>query len=219
MRNKCLLNMIMKKTRQVEITVKGTSMQPLLYENDRIMVKQEIHYTVGDILVYFYKDEGIIVHRLLKINDRFYCKGDNAFRVEDIEERDILGRAVLVNGHALREWPEWKLALSYEIGRLFRVNNYCRESTMQSNAYKLYADLVLHDSINQKYCLSSSVTVPNAIQEKQDVSLINFLAQPHSALEIAEKWRTIYGGEGDKRQMGIEAIICYGVLNQIIVPL
>lgn len=54
-------------------------------------------YEIGSILVYLYKSEGILTHRLLQIeNKRYYCKGDSSFRLEDIDYESILGKIVKV---------------------------------------------------------------------------------------------------------------------------
>ena len=63
------------------IKVMGFSMVPTLNINDKLIIKKQDRYELGDILVYTYGDN-IVVHRLLKTNGKLYlCKGDNSFEV------------------------------------------------------------------------------------------------------------------------------------------
>ncbi|MFR5073747.1 MAG: S24/S26 family peptidase, partial [Bianqueaceae bacterium] len=78
------------------VSVSGSSMEPVLYEGEHVEVLPQVAYEVGDILVYYYKQEGLLVHRLLKIQDnRYFCKGDNALRLEDVEREAIVGAVQL----------------------------------------------------------------------------------------------------------------------------
>ena len=65
------------------LTVEGTSMLPILHPGDIVNVCVKENYSVGDILVFFYKEDALLVHRLLKVeNGRYFCKGDHAFRLD-----------------------------------------------------------------------------------------------------------------------------------------
>ncbi len=71
------------------LSVAGNSMLPILHAGDSILVCRKDIYEEGDILVFFYKQNELLVHRLLKIkNGRYFCKGDNAFRLEDNTKAD-----------------------------------------------------------------------------------------------------------------------------------
>lgn len=94
-------------------------MNPTLYEGDEIAVKPSPEYEVGDILVFSYKSDELLVHRLLKKEGRFFCKGDNAFRLEDITAEQIFGKVISVNGNPVIPWPDWKIQLSYRVNREF----------------------------------------------------------------------------------------------------
>ena len=93
-------------------------------------------YEVGDILVYYYKQEGLLVHRLLKIQDnRYFCKGDNALRLEDVEREAIVGAVQLEQDpHRTREFIE----MSLDVNAVFRQTGYNRARTLQSETYQLY---------------------------------------------------------------------------------
>ena len=70
--------------RDMTIKVIGVSMEPTFFEGDSVTVQRSESYNIGDILVFTYKGE-LLIHRLLKIeNGRYFCKGDNAFRLEDM---------------------------------------------------------------------------------------------------------------------------------------
>ncbi len=76
--------------------VKGNSMFPVLVNGDvvDILISQDEQYHIGDILVFPYQNEGVLIHRLLKKeNGRYFCKGDNSFRLEDVPADAIIGVA------------------------------------------------------------------------------------------------------------------------------
>lgn len=77
------------------LTVTGTSMNPSLYENDLAKIMIEEIYEIGDILVFVYNQNELLVHRLLEQKDDiYYCKGDNALRVEKIGHEQIIGKVI-----------------------------------------------------------------------------------------------------------------------------
>ena len=81
----------------VVVTVGGESMAPVLHNSDRVVVTWRDNYAVGDILMYDYKEEGALLHRLLEIRDgHFFCKGDNSYRLEEVAEADVYGVAIAV---------------------------------------------------------------------------------------------------------------------------
>lgn len=124
-----------------ELTVDGTSMLPVLQPGDIIEVCAKDNYSIGDILVFFYKEDTLLVHRLLKIaNNRYFCKGDNSFRLEDIEKKDIIG-AVLIKSD-VNNTPEF-IAASYSINRMFRKCGYNMEIVMSTTEYSQYVDKYL----------------------------------------------------------------------------
>ena len=81
--------------KQISIRVYGDSMLPSIRSGDVVAVKKVKIYTENDIIVFEYGTEGLLVHRIVKIvGERFFCKGDNAYRVEVIHYNDIIGRVV-----------------------------------------------------------------------------------------------------------------------------
>ena len=134
---KQLLLLRSKVKKPFELSVDGISMLPILHPGDSVKVCAKDEYAVGDILVFFYKDDSLLVHRLLKVeNGRYFCKGDNAFRLEDIEKQNIVGAVML--DHDVNNTPDF-IAASYSISRIFRKMAYNSERTKLSAEYAEYA--------------------------------------------------------------------------------
>lgn len=133
---KSVLLLRAKSRKPFELTVSGVSMLPVLHDGDTITVCRKDCYEIGDIMAFFYKQDELLVHRLLKIEgDRYFCKGDNAFRLEDICEEQILGAVLFENDpHRNAEF----IADSYGINRLFRRCGYDAEKAKKEPEYRLY---------------------------------------------------------------------------------
>ena len=144
-----VLYAILKSKGQAEITVMGISMNPTLFEGDKVIIKKSNEYIIGDIIVFNYKNEGILIHRLLKYDGRYFCKGDNAFRLEDIEYNQIIGKAVLVNNTTIQPWDDWKVRLSYSLNREFVKLRYNMDKIKKSNIYRIYSVLILRKEENK----------------------------------------------------------------------
>lgn len=128
----------------VNIKVDGTSMYPTLKKGDIISVISQDKYNVGEIVVNNFNDEGILVHRILKSQkDEYYCKGDNAFRLEHINKKDIVGKVNFINDSIVQIWPQWKIKLSYHINRIYYNSEFDIKFTKNSETFKLYQALVL----------------------------------------------------------------------------
>ena len=124
--------------REMTISVTGVSMNPTMWEGDQVTICQSDTYAVGDVLVFLYKGE-LLIHRLLKIeNGRYFCKGDNAFRLEDTEVENIAGKVVLLNEKALIPLPDTIITLSYLVNRTFRKCAYDVQKTKQSGIYRFF---------------------------------------------------------------------------------
>ena len=124
-------------------------MEPTLIEGDLITIIKSDNYTIGDILVFDYKNEGLLVHRLLKTSNRYFCKGDNSFRLEDMPAENIIGKVTAVNGVPIAVWQKWKMDLSYAVNRSFVKSKYDITNTMQTDIYKLYSALILGKEENK----------------------------------------------------------------------
>lgn len=138
-----MLRILSSNIPQVALTVTGNSMRPVIFENDIVYIKKCIEYHVGDIVVFRYKNDNILIHRLLKIEDgTYYCKGDNSFRLEDIKYTQIYGKVVEIihNGNIFVPPPinERILQMSYEINREFKRLGYDSIKILESDIYKCY---------------------------------------------------------------------------------
>lgn len=77
------------------VTIQGTSMNPTLWEGEQVLVQRSAAYEPGDILVYDYGDEGLLIHRYLHFEHGLYhCRGDNTLRIERISAKRILGKVI-----------------------------------------------------------------------------------------------------------------------------
>lgn len=142
--NKDFLLLRAKIPRPFPLTVEGTSMLPILHPGDIVNVCAKENYSVGDILVFFYKEDALLVHRLLKVeNGRYFCKGDHSFRLEDMEKKDIVGTVLLESDP--NNTPEF-LAASMAVHRIFRKCGYNAEITKLTPEYAEYANKYLGEN-------------------------------------------------------------------------
>ena len=124
-----------------EIKVVGKSMNPTLYENDKIKIITKENYEPGEVLAFSYKNDTLLVHRLLYIKKGiYYCKGDNSFRLEDVQKEQIIGAVNEVNGIELEKWNDAKIALSYAVNREFVRCKYNIFLVKKTNVYRKYID-------------------------------------------------------------------------------
>ena len=132
-------------------------MEPALIEGDKVTVCSQSQYEIGDILVFSYKDNDLIIHRLLKIeNDRYFCKGDNSYRLEDITYDQIIGRVEYINDNVVPCCSKNMVLLSYMVGREFRNHGYNREETQKTAIYHFYKNYVTDsDFANMVYRIST----------------------------------------------------------------
>lgn len=138
-----ILKSTLERNSSAQISVSGISMSPCLFESDIITVEKQSPYKVGDILVFVYKYGELLVHRLLKItNGKYYCKGDNSFRLEDIDELQIIGKITSIQRNNITmDVPavnEDFINMSYQVNREFRKCGYDAEKTKESEVYKKY---------------------------------------------------------------------------------
>ena len=129
--------------RPIELQVSGNSMLPVLRHGDRITIAPKDKYEVGDIIVFLYKKNDILVHRFLREqNGRILCKGDNSFRIEDILPEQIIGAVILANDPNRTE--EFFLA-SLQMNKLFRKCGYNIDLVKQCSEYWEYKNTYIGD--------------------------------------------------------------------------
>ena len=126
----------------IEITARGTSMAPFIIDGESVLVRAKEDYQVGEVLLFFYKDTDVLLHRLVKKEQgSLYCKGDNSYRLEKIGLADVLGSAVWkMEQDQLRPLicPAGLPEASLMIHRLLIQLNYDRDLLMESQAYQNY---------------------------------------------------------------------------------
>lgn len=142
MKNKNLLLFCAKVQSPLVLTVEGNSMMPLLHPGDKIFVRQKEVYEIGDILVFAYKNDEILVHRLLKTeNGRYFLKGDNSFRIEDILFEQIIGTVYIENDP---NKTEEFIMESLAINSVFCSYHYNAELVYKSIEYQNYSNKYLN---------------------------------------------------------------------------
>lgn len=142
-----VLKFMLEKTGQAIIKVRGISMLPTLSEGDDLKIENSAKYDAGDILVYNYNGEGLLVHRLLREDSVLVCKGDNAFRFEKISRDEVIGKVTFINEKKAKKWEAWKISFSFEVGKSFSKLKDL-ECVKNSLLYSLYATLVLEEQLN-----------------------------------------------------------------------
>ena len=148
-----LLKSQTRAKKQIEITVVGVSMNPTLFERDIIVVLPQDKYELGDILVFNYKNGELLVHRLLDVKEhKYFCKGDNSFRLEDIDKEQIVGKVIAVKRNneimILKQRDNRLIILSKLVSRAFHKCRYDIEKTKQTKIYQLYEKTILRKGEN-----------------------------------------------------------------------
>ena len=181
-------------------------MEPTLEEYDLIRIIPKEDYVPGDILVFVYKNNEILVHRLLKRNSRYYCKGDNSFWLEDIGKEQILGKVVAINGGTVPIWNEELIALSYEVNRSFSSCGYDIEQTVNGVTYQEYITRLhstqWHTTEDKLYSIIS------AIRYRTAAPIFNALAEHPYAIVKGEALSQIaYGKFGARKSGDIDILL------------
>ena len=130
------------KTKTLEVVVMGDSMYPVIHQQDVAIVEAVGEYNVGDIIVYQYEGE-MLVHRIIKKTaTTYFCKGDNAFRLEKIEDTDVVGKVCKLFRSGKRI-PLLKvnnqfIEMSYKIHILDLKNDFDNNIVKGTKIYKNY---------------------------------------------------------------------------------
>lgn len=132
-----------------KIKVGGSSMLPIILPTDTAVVLKSEDYAIGDVLLFLYENNHIIIHRLLKILDgMYYCKGDNSFRIEMIQYSDILGKILAIKRQnkivSLPSMSRIYLDMSYSINQEFIKNGCDIQKTKKTPLYLKYKEEYLN---------------------------------------------------------------------------
>lgn len=208
--------------KEVDISVVGISMNPTLYENDVITVKKYKDYEIGDILVFIYKSEELLVHRLLKKkNDKYFCKGDNSFRLEDITKDQIAGKVIRVNNMQVALCSKCLITLSYMVNCAFKNCRYDICKTKETQIYKLYQKTILRNEekivIYKKnetmdYIQADETSLAVFDPETGDthffdeigIDILNILSEPCELETLLSKLCEIYDATSDDIRTDVE---------------
>lgn len=79
------------------LNVMSNSMKPTFEKGDKIVVKKQKDYEVGDIITYIDNDKNLITHRIIeKYEDGFITKGDNnnTEDKEKVRKNQVLGKII-----------------------------------------------------------------------------------------------------------------------------
>ena len=128
--------------KEVIVSVRGSSMFPVFQEGDLAGIQRKEKYETGDILMYQYKKEGILLHRLITMDGESYCcKGDNSFRIEVIQWDSIWGTACYRLHEGKREalqCPDGLPEASLAVNRYLKENGYSLDKLFRSELYRQY---------------------------------------------------------------------------------
>ena len=230
-----LLSANLRSGRDITISVTGVSMNPTLYDGDRVTVLRADHYDIGDILVFFYKGE-LLIHRLIKKeNERYFCKGDNAFRLEDLTIDDIFGKVILQNQQPIIESPKWLPELSYLVNRTFRKCGYDIEKTKKSGIYRFYyktimkaedSTMIYKKNENMDYIPADETSMAIFDPESRNthflnetgVDIINCLEPPCDIDTLLDRLCKIYDVTPELIRNDVEEFINEMVAKKVIIP-
>lgn len=132
----------------IRITVAGTSMFPTLLSGDVITINKKSNYLQGDIIVFIDNNQKLIVHRLIKIqNKTLLCKGDNSFLLEHVETNSVLGKVIAVNRNGqfldVPSVDDEFISLSYKVSKEFRKCGYSKRKISNNPIYVSYKERYL----------------------------------------------------------------------------
>lgn len=219
--------------REMTITVTGVSMEPTMREGDSVTVRRADTYDVGDVLVFLYKGE-LLVHRLLKIeNGKYFCKGDNAFRLEDMPIESIAGKVMLHNSAPPKSFPACTCRLSYLVNREFRKNQYNIEKTKQSGIYRFYHQIIwkvkdnkmkYKKNENMDYIPADETSLAVFDPESGDthffnetsIDILNCLDNPCDLPTLLERLCEIYDATPDDIRKDVEEFLAECVSKKVI---
>ena len=235
--NTLLLKLLFAHTnsgKEIDISVVGVSMSPTLYENDVISVKKFPDYDIGDILVFKYKSGELLVHRLLKKDkNRYFCKGDNSFRLEDVEISDIAGKVTKINKAGAEPCSKRLIALSYLVNRAFVKCRYGIDKTKATTVYKLYEKTILRKeenimiykkNENMDYIQTDETSLAVFDPETGDthffdetgIDILNILSEPCDLELLLTKLCEIYDVTADEIRADIEEFLAETVEKKVV---
>lgn len=223
--------------RAVELPVTGVSMNPTLQEGDVLTVRSQPDYAAGDILVFTYKEGELLVHRLLREEaGRYYCKGDNAFRLEDVTADQIVGRVVAVGGREPPPCSQRLIILSHLVNRAFVKCRYDVEKTKRTALYRLYDKTILRNeettmiyrkNEEMQYIQADESSLAVFDPESGDthffdevgIQILNSLSEPCELDGLLEKLCEIYDAAPEDIRTDVEEFLRETVEKKVVLTL
>lgn len=141
------LKMQLKVKDEVSLSVRGNSMSPIIQSGDKVTITTSEQYCLGDVLVFEYKEEGLLIHRLVDIDNMFLCKGDNAFRLEDVPKEDIVGKVIEINEKPMVRWNKEEVKLSYKVHVIYEKYDKDMDAIMKSDLFRQFKKLLIYKTI------------------------------------------------------------------------
>lgn len=219
--------------RDAVIAVTGVSMNPTLYEGDTVTLRRCEDYAPGDILVFTYKTGELLIHRLMKKDERYYCKGDNAFRLEDVTREQIAGKVVLVNGKPPKQWAAWKIQLSFNVNRAFFACGYAIEKTRLTDICRYYENIILkrgistmnyHKNESMDYIQTDETSLAVFDPESGDthffdevgIDILNALSEPRNIDMLLGELCKIYAVSPEDIRADVEEFLADAIEKKVV---
>jgi signal peptidase I len=81
---------LLNENQVVSFMVKGTSMKPFLKDGQtEVFLKTKEAYRPLDMCLFKFNQK-YVLHRLIKINDKYVFRGDALYTYEEVDQKDIL---------------------------------------------------------------------------------------------------------------------------------
>lgn len=234
--NNKIYNYILKeslKSGNVEdIKTIGFSMEPSLNQNDIISVKGFNNYSIGDIILFDFGNEGILVHRIIEIDEsNIFCKGDNAFRIERISKEQVLGKVIKVNNIEIEKCEIEYVYLSKKIGDIFKQSRGSKAITQQTGIYRFYKQYS-NDKFDNSltYYLNPSMildlqnetlkerlnNINGVVLSNLGIKLLAFLQSPQTYKNIVIEMQKDFDLENHEMLLSFKKELAMLIVNQIV---
>jgi len=117
-----LVRETLEVNQNISFVIKGTSMKPFFIDMvTEVFIKKKITYKKYDICLFEYNNQ-ILLHRLIKIKDKYIFKGDNSSNTEEVDETDILAYVYkFSNNNKTVDVRSFKYKLRVRLFLMFKV--------------------------------------------------------------------------------------------------
>ena len=235
-----LLAALKRTGKPFDLTVTGISMNPVLYESDIVTISPEAAYNIGDILVFVYNQNEMLLHRLIEIKDEiYYFKGDNALRMEKALFDQISGKVtgIIRNEQSIPIPPctDKLITMAKAVNTMFFKRRYDVEKTKETYIYKMYKKIFIDGEDIKMYIKNekmdyietdeTSVAIFNPensdthFLDEAGVDIMKILEQPHDFDALITKICEIYDGGREEITGDIREFLNNAMEKGIVVEL